>query len=321
MNKIDQKIVVTGGCGFIGSNIVKKLVSIGYSVKVIDDLSAGKVEYIEEPMKDREKCIFVKGSITDSEFLKREFEGYDAILHEAANPDVRTSKDNIFKDFEINVLGTLNVLQAMTSNKITKIVFASSGGTVYGETKVIPTPEDHRLDPISHYGASKASCEQYMASYASLYEIDAITLRLGNIFGPPSNHGVMRDFFMKLKKNPNTLEILGNGKQIKSYLYIDDCVDAHIRALQTQLSGHTAFNIATSEGITVNEIADSVVSVMGLDNVEYSYTGGERGWAGDVKKAVSDTSKAERELQWKPKTSIKDGIRKYISWLEKESQG
>lgn len=316
-----EKIVVTGGCGFIGSNVVTKLVSEGYSVKVIDDLSAGQVDYIKEPLKNKEKCIFIEGSITDLKFLEKEFKGYDAIIHEAANPDVRTSKDNIFKDFEINVLGTLNVLQAMVNNKVPKIVFASSGGTVYGETKVIPTPEDHRLDPISHYGASKAACEQYLASYASLYEIDAISFRFGNIFGPPSNHGVMRDFFMKLKKNPQTLEILGNGKQIKSYLYVTDCVDAHIRALQTQFSGHTAFNIATSEGITVNEIADSVVSAMGLETVEYSYTGGERGWAGDVRKAVSDTSKAERELQWKPKTSIKDGIRKYISWLERESQG
>ncbi|MHA1557764.1 MAG: SDR family NAD(P)-dependent oxidoreductase [Candidatus Heimdallarchaeota archaeon] len=316
-----QKIVVTGGCGFIGSNIVTKLVSEGYSVKAIDDLSAGQVEYIKEPMKNTERCTFVEGSIMDLKFLEKEFKKYDAIIHEAANPDVRTSKDNIFKDFEINVLGTLNVLQAMANNKISKVVFASSGGTVYGETKVIPTPEDHRLDPISHYGASKAASEQYLASYASLYEIDAISLRLGNIFGPPSNHGVMRDFFMKLKKNPQKLEILGNGKQIKSYLYVDDCVDAHIRSLQTQLSGHTVFNIATSEGITVNEIADGVVAAMGLETVEYSYTGGERGWAGDVRKAVSDTTKATKELQWEPKTSIKDGIKKYISWLEKEYQG
>ncbi len=316
-----QKIVVTGGCGFIGSNIVAKLVNEGHSVKAIDDLSAGHVDYIKEPLKNKERCIFTEGSITNSKFLEKEFKGYDTIIHEAANPDVRSSSDNIFKDFEINVLGTLNVLQAMVNNKIPKIIFTSSGGTVYGETNIIPTPEDHRLDPISHYGASKAASEQYMASYASLYEIDAISLRLGNIFGPPSNHGVMRDFFMKLKKNPQTLEILGNGKQIKSYLYVDDCVEAHMRALQTQFSGHTAFNIATSEGATVNEIADNVVSAMGLETVEYSYTGGERGWAGDVRKAVSDTSKAEKELQWKSKTSIKDGIRKYISWLEKEFQG
>lgn len=314
-----QKIVVTGGCGFIGSNIVAKLVNEGNFVKVIDDLSAGQIDYIEEPLKKKEQCVFVEGSITDKGFLEREFKGYDAIIHEAANPDVRTSKDNIFKDFEINVLGTLNVLQAMVKNDISKIVFASSGGTVYGETKVIPTPEEHRLDPISHYGASKAACEQYMASFASLYNIDAVSLRLGNIFGPPSNHGVMRDFYMKLKKNPKTMEILGDGKQIKSYLFIDDCVEAHMQALQKEFSGHTAFNIATPEGVTVNEIADSVASAMGLENVVYTYTGGERGWAGDVRKAVSDISKAEKELQWKPKITIKDGIKRFISWLDKET--
>ena len=314
-----QKIVVTGGCGFIGSNIVAKLVSEGYYVKVIDDLSAGQVEYIEEPLKKKEQCVFAEGSITDIGFLEKEFKGYDAIIHEAANPDVRTSKDNIFKDFEINVLGTLNVLQAMVKNEISKIVFASSGGTVYGETKVIPTPEEHRLDPISHYGASKAACEQYMASFASLYDIDAVSLRLGNIFGPPSNHGVMRDFYMKLKNNPKTMEILGDGKQIKSYLFVDDCVEAHLKALRKEFSEHTAFNIATSEGATVNEIADSVASAMGLEDVVYTYTGGERGWAGDVRKAVSDISKAEKELQWKPKIAIKDGIKRFIDWLDKET--
>ncbi|MHA1156045.1 MAG: SDR family NAD(P)-dependent oxidoreductase, partial [Candidatus Heimdallarchaeota archaeon] len=256
---MDQKIIVTGGCGFIGSNIVTKLVSEGYSVKVIDDLSTGNIDYIEEPLKNKERCIFVEGSITDLKFLEKEFKNYDAVIHEAANPDVRTSKDNIFKDFEINVLGTLNVLQAMINNKILKIIFASSGGTVYGETNIIPTPEDHRFDPISHYGASKASSEQYLTSYASLYGIDAISFRFGNIFGPPSNHGVMRDFFMKLKNNPKTLQILGDGKQVKSYLYVDDCVEAHLSALRAQFSGHTAFNITTSEGISVNEIADYVV--------------------------------------------------------------
>ena len=265
-----KSILVTGGCGFIGSNIVRRLFKEGYKVKVIDNLSSGKREYIEDCLQNNSKCSFIKGSINDIKLLENELQDIDVIIHEAANPDVRTSKDNLFTDFEVNVEGTLKLLQAMTIAKIPKIIFASSGGTVYGETEVIPTPENHPFAPISHYGASKAACEQYMSSFANLYGINAVSLRLGNIFGPPSDHGVMRDFFWKLKKSPEKLEILGNGKQIKSYLFVDDCVDAHMQALKLDLKGHTTFNIATSEGISVTEIANEVVAAMELENVEYS---------------------------------------------------
>lgn len=311
-----KKILVTGGCGFIGSNIVQRLITEGYQVKIIDDLSAGSREYIKECLEKKEICHFVKGTITDKKFVEEETKNIDIIIHEAANPNVRTSVENLFSDFKINVQGTLNILQAMVKNDIPKIIFASSAGTVYGETEVIPTPENHPLAPISHYGASKAASEQYLSSFSSLYNIEVISLRLGNIFGPPSNHGVMYDFFCKLKKNPEKLEILGDGKQVKSYLYIDDCVEAHIQAMKLSFDGCQAFNITTSEGMTVNEIANNVVEAMGLTNVEYTYTGGERGWAGDVKRAISDVTKAEKELQWKQKITIKEGIRKYISWLE-----
>jgi UDP-glucose 4-epimerase len=208
----------------------------------------------------------------------------------------------------------------MVKIEVPKIVFASSGGTVYGETDVIPTPETEPLAPISHYGASKAACEQYISSFSSLFNIEAISLRLGNIYGPPSNQGVMYDFFWKLKKDPTSLEILGDGKQVKSYLFIDDCIDAHIQSLKTTITGHMTFNIASIEGNTVNEVANSVVKSLGLTEVEYTYTGGERGWAGDVKKAVVDISKAKKVLSWKPVTSTELGIQKYIKWLKEENK-
>lgn len=316
---MSEKILVTGGCGFIGSNLVNKLVADGYFVSVLDDLSTGQKEYIKESLGEK-NCSLTVGSITNLSLLEKLLAGVDVVIHEAAKPDVRASTDNLFKDFDTNVLGTLNVLQAMVQNEVPKIVFASSGGTVYGETEVIPTPETEPLAPISHYGASKAACEQYVSSFSSLHNLEAISLRLGNIFGPPSNHGVMYDFFWKLKKDPTSLKILGDGKQVKSYLYIDDCIDAQIQSLKTKITGHMAFNISSSEAVTVNEIANAVVKSLGLTEVKFTYTGGERGWAGDVKKSVVDISKAEKVLSWKPATTTELGIQKYIKWLKEENK-
>ncbi len=317
MFKLSVKILVTGGCGFIGSNLVNKLVADGYSVSVLDDLSTGQKAYIKESLGEK-NCHLTLGSITNLSLLEKLLVGIDVVFHEAAKPDVRASTDNLYTDFDTNVLGTLNVLQAMVKNKVPKIVFASSGGTVYGETEVIPTPESEPLAPISHYGASKAACEQYISSFSSLHNLEAISLRLGNIFGPPSKRGVMYDFFWKLKKDPTSLEILGDGRQVKSYLYISDCVDAHIQSLKSTIAGHMTFNIATSEGIAVNQVANAVVKSLGLTDVKYTYTGGERGWAGDVKKAVVDISKAEEVLSWKPVTTTELGIQKYLKWLKNE---
>ena len=316
---MSEKILVTGGCGFIGSNLVNRLVVDGYSVSVLDDLSKGQKEYIKESLGEK-NCKLTIGSITNHSLLEKLLAEVDVVIHEAAKPDVRASIDNLFSDFETNVLGTLKVLNAMVKIEVPKIVFASSGGTVYGETDVIPTPETEPLAPISHYGASKAACEQYISSFSSLFNIEAISLRLGNIFGPPSNQGVMYDFFWKLKKDPTSLEILGDGKQVKSYLFIDDCIDAHIQSLKTTITGHMTFNIASIEGNTVNEVANAVVKSLGLTKVKYTYTGGERGWAGDVKKAVVDISKAEKVLSWKPVTPTELGIQKYIKWLKEENK-
>ncbi len=316
---MSEKILITGGCGFIGSNLVNRLVVDGYSVSVLDDLSTGHKEYIKESLGEK-NCKLTIGSITNLSLLEKLLAGVDVVIHEAAKPDVRASTENLFSDFDTNVLGILNVLHAMVKIEVPKIVFASSGGTVYGETDVIPTPETEPLSPISHYGASKAACEQYISSFSSLFNIEAISLRLGNIFGPPSNQGVMYDFFWKLKKDPTSLEILGDGKQVKSYLFIDDCINAHIQSLKTSITGHMTFNIASTEGNTVNEVANAVVKSLGLTEVKYTYTGGERGWAGDVKKAVVDISKAEKVLLWKPVIPTELGIQKYIKWLKEENK-
>ncbi|TFF84921.1 SDR family NAD(P)-dependent oxidoreductase, partial [Candidatus Heimdallarchaeota archaeon] len=173
-----MKILVTGGCGFIGSNVVNQLVTEGHQVQVLDDLTSGKKKNIQSSL-DNKNCQLKIGSITDLSLLTKIMKGYDLVIHEAANPDVRASLKSVYEDFNINVKGTINVLQAMIKNDVPKIIFASSGGTVYGETDVLPTPENQPLAPISHYGATKACCEQYLSSYSSLHDLEAISLRLG----------------------------------------------------------------------------------------------------------------------------------------------
>ncbi|NHJ85689.1 MAG: SDR family NAD(P)-dependent oxidoreductase [Asgard group archaeon] len=312
---MSEKILVTGGCGFIGSNIVRALLNEDYRVKIIDDLSTGKKAYVKDCLEDS-NCEFIHGSITNLATVEKQMKDVNTVIHEAANPDVRASTKNLFSVFETNVKGTINILSAMAKEHTPKIIFASSAGTVYGETDVIPTPETLPLEPISHYGASKAASEQYISSFSSLYGIEAFSLRLGNIFGPPSNHGVVYDFFKKLQKDSAKLEILGDGQQIKSYLYVEDCVKAHLKALETTVKGHVPLNISTNEGVTVIKIAEIIVEALQLKDVSFTFTGGERGWAGDVRKTVADISKAKTILQWEPKISIKDGIYKYISWLK-----
>jgi len=312
-------ILITGGCGFIGSNLVNRLVATGANILALDDLTAGNRAFIDQALK-KPNCQFIKGSITDFPLLTKTLRDVDVVLHEAARPDVRASTANLFSDFAVNVQGTVNLLEAMIKNDVPKILFASSCGTVYGESAILPTPEDVPLAPISHYGASKAASEMYLSSFASLYGLEAYALRLGNIYGPPSNHGVMHDFYWKLKKDPTTLEILGNGEQLKSYLFVEDCVNAHLKALKTKIQGYLPINIASIEGTTVNTIAKEVITAMGLKEVRLTYTGGERGWAGDVRKAVPDISRAKEVLHWEPTTALSTGIKKYIQWLEQSKK-
>lgn len=306
----NKNVFVTGGCGFIGSHLVDKLVEKGNKVIVVDNLSAGSVENI-----DTKKVKFVKGDILDLKLMKKLTKNIDIVFHFAAQPDVRKSYTQVYEDFQVNVLGTINVLEAMRENNVKVMIFASSAGTIYGETKVVPTPEEHPLLPISHYGASKAACEQYLSSYAFLFDMTCVSLRYGNIFGPRSNHGVIYDFFHKLKNNPSSLEILGDGKQEKSYLYIDDCISASLIAAEKSKTGFTPWNISSDKTLIVKEIAKIVVDEMKLKNVKFQYTGGKRGWAGDVVYAYPDITKVKKH-GFVPKVSMEEGIRRYVNWLE-----
>jgi len=303
-----MKIIVTGGAGFIGSNITDYLVREGHEVTVVDNLSSGKKENIHHDAQFIAKDL-IKENIT------REIREHEAVFHFAADPDVRLSARTPLQSFNQNVIMTFKLLETCRKNKIKHIVFSSTS-TVYGEADKIPTPENYPCTPISNYGASKLACEAYLSSYAHSYGIKTTIVRYANIYGKRSRHGVMYDFYEKLKKNPKQLEILGDGKQTKSYLYVEDCVSGTITAFEKQDRIYDVFNIGSSEKNTVDEIAKKVSSNMKV-KPKFSYTGGTRGWTGDVPLMMLDTKKIE-SLGWSQKISLSEGIKKYVKWLEKE---
>lgn len=311
----NKKILVTGGAGFIASHIADALLEKKNRVLVVDDLSAGTMENLKTgKLRHGKRLHFVKGSIMSFPLMRKLCRGMDSVFHFAAQPDVRKSAGQVFADFEVNVRGTLNVLESAHEASVSHFVFASSAGTVYGENPVFPTPETHRFDPISHYGATKAACEMYLMSYAALFDMQCVSLRYGNIFGPRSNHGVIWDFFHKLKKNPRGLQILGDGMQKKSYMYIEDCVSASILAAERAKKSFEPFNISTAEGIVVTKIARWVVDAMNLKNVAFTFTGGRRGWLGDVARMRADVGKLKK-TGWKQKVDMKKGVARYVGWL------
>lgn len=311
--------VVTGGAGFIGTHVVRALVAGGARVVVIDNLSSSTLDGIK-PLVDAGKVTFHQVDIRDVAGLDRAIPGDAGIIfHFAADPRVRESVDAPVPSFEQNVTGTINILEQMRAKGIGCMVFASSGGTLYGDVTTFPIQETVPLMPISPYGASKAAAEMYLSAYSSSHGMRIASLRLANIFGPGSNHGVMYDFYQKLGQDPTCLEILGDGQQQKSYLFVDDCVHAAMLAgawIEAQPAGkYEYFNLGTPDWVSVTELASIMVDVLGLRGVSFSYTGGARGWTGDVVKNLLDTAKIERVLGWKPAVSLKEGVTRYLDAL------
>ncbi len=304
-----MKAAVTGGAGFIGSHLSGALVKEGHEVLVLDSMAAGSESNVPKGAR------LVKKDLCRDE-LAADLAGVDAVFHFAADPDVRTSADNPKKSFDSNVAGTFRLLEACRNAGVKTFVFASTS-TVYGEPDVIPTPETHPCAPISNYGASKLACEAYASSYAHCYGIRSTVLRYANIFGPGSTHGVMFDFFKKLKSDPSRLEILGNGKQEKSYLYVSDCVSATLAASAKQKAVFEAYNVGSREKASVNEIARLACASLNA-SPKLSYTGGERGWTGDVKAMLLDTAKIEK-LGWSAKVPLSKGAGMYFDWLKARS--
>jgi len=308
-----EKALVTGGAGFIGSHLVDRLVEMGCDVVVLDNLSNSSPEYLQDYI-DRGLVEFVKGDVRDFETVENCVEGSSLVFHFAAQYDVRRSVSDPLYDFDVNVHGIINILEAMRKKDVLNIVFASSGGTLYGLAEAFPTPETYPPQPISPYGASKAASEMYISAYCACYGLCGVSLRYANIIGPRSLHGVIFDFYQKLKNEPRSLQILGDGKQKKSYMDVSDCIDASLYATERVESGFNIFNIGSEEWVTVNYIAKIVISELKLRDVELSYTGGEQGWTGDVPLMLLDISKL-KSLGWKPKMRIDEAIRRYVKWL------
>ncbi|MEM3075754.1 MAG: NAD-dependent epimerase/dehydratase family protein [Candidatus Bilamarchaeaceae archaeon] len=304
-----MRAVVTGGAGFIGSHLTDSLIKSGNEVIIVDNLSTGKKENIAHDAE-----FVVKDILKES--IVNELREADVVFHMAADPNVRISAKNPNSTFEQNVVATFRLLEAVRKADVVRFVFASTS-TVYGDAAVIPTPEDYPCTPISNYGASKLACEAYCAGYAHSYGIKTTVLRYANIYGERSRHGVMYDFYHKLRENPKELEILGDGNQDKSYLHVDDCISATLVAFEKQEKSYDVFNVGSNEKHKVNEIAKLVCDSMKLKPT-FRYTGSERGWTGDVKLMLLDIKKI-KALGWKEKVSLEEGIKRYIGWLAKIS--
>ena len=208
----------------------------------------------------------------------------------------------------------MTLLDAMRKHDVRRMFFASSGGTVYGDSEVIPTPESASLKPVSNYGAAKCAYEMYLSSYSILYDMSTVSLRFANIIGPRSTHGVIFDSFMKLKQDPTKLVVLGNGKQEKSYLYISDAIEATFLLQKHQNTGHLSVNIASRERLTVSKLVEIICEWFNLKEVRIEYTGGERGWSGDVPTTELDI-KLLRSFGWEPKVQLENGVQQYLKWL------
>ena len=314
----NRSILVTGGAGFIGSHLVERLL-LDNEVTVLDNFSSGRIEFLE-PYRDIPDFHLLTGDLMNPKILDNAVSGKDFIFHLAANPDVKLGSEDTHVHLEQNVLATYNLLEAMRKNDVRQMAFTSTS-TVYGEAAQVPTPEDYGpLLPISLYGASKLSCEALISSYCHTFQMQSWIYRFANIVGERGTHGVLVDFIRKLRENPGKLEILGSGKQRKSYLEVKDCVRAMIHAVEHSTGEVNVFNIGSEDSVDVTEIADIVVGQMGLDGVEYNYTGGidGRGWRGDVKLMLLSIEKIKR-LGWSPELGSARALEVAVRALLKEN--
>jgi len=309
-----MKCFVTGGAGFIGSNLVDYLVK-GNKVTAYDNLSLGRKEFISHHLKNKD-FSFIEADLLDFEKLKQSMKSHDVVFHMAANSDI---SNNSVTDIDLKngTIATYNVLESMRLNNIKHMIFASSSA-VYGEAKVKPTLENYGpLFPISFYGASKLAAEGLISSFCHNFSMKAWIFRFANIVGKNGTHGVIVDFIKKLKENDKKLLILGNGKQAKPYLHVNDCVEGMIHGWKNSNDKINCFNLGCKDVTTVNEIANMIVDAIGLKNVKFEYTGEECGWIGDVPQVNLDISRMSK-IGWKAKLSSNQAVRKSVKELLKK---
>ncbi len=309
-----MRCFVTGGAGFIGSNLVDRLLAEGHEVTAYDNFSTGIPEFLEDAKK-QEKFRLVRGDLLEPEKLQKAMAGCDMVFHLAANADVRFGTQHPKKDLEQNTIATFNVLEAMRTNGIKRMVFSSTG-SIYGEAAVIPTPENAPF-PVqtSLYGASKLACEGLIQAYCEGFGFRSWIFRFVSILGERYTHGHVFDFYKKLAADPDRLDVLGNGKQKKSYLHVQDCIEAMLLAVEKSNEKINIFNLGTDEYCEVNGSIRWICEHLKV-SPKLAYSGGERGWIGDNPFIFLDCSKI-RSLGWKPKYTIKEGVIGTLKYLEK----
>ena len=304
-----ERVLVTGGAGCIGSDLVGELLAMGREVVVLDNLSSGKLTHVE-PFLGQSGFHLTEGDLLDPEALDAALEGIDMVYHLAANPDVKfTEGDPTDKDLRQNTLATYNLLEAMRRRRVTKLAFSSTSA-IYGISETLPIPEDQAPRPISLYGATKLSCEAMIGAFQHLFGMQCWIFRFANAVGPKvrkRGRTVIADFIHRLAEDPNRLTVLGNGRQSKSYLLTSECVDAMLFAVAHARGPLNIYNLGCDDSITVDRIADMVVEAMGLSNVKYEYTGTVGGWPGDIPRFVLDVS-AINQLGWKARHNSEDAV-------------
>jgi UDP-glucose 4-epimerase len=304
---------VTGSAGFIGSNLVDRLLADGHSVVGYDNFSTGQERFLESALASPAFRL-VRGDHLDADALRRAMAGSEFVFHLGANADVRYGTQHTGRDLEQNTIATFNVLDAMRLEGIRQIAFTSTG-SVYGEPAVFPTPEDAPFPlQTSFYGAAKLACEALIQAFCEGFGFRGWIFRLVSVLGERYSHGHVFDFYKSLRADPTQLYVLGNGQQRKSYFYVQDCVDAILTATERAPHKVNIYNLGTDEYCTVDDSIGWITGELGIAP-ERKYAGGERGWVGDSPFIFLDTSKI-RALGWKPKLTIREGVVRTLGYLQ-----
>ena len=306
------KCLVTGAAGFIGSNLVDRLLALGHQVVGYDNFCTGQERFLESAVR-HPAFQLIRGDVLQFEDTALAMRGCELVFHLAANADVRFGTDHPRRDLEQNAIATWNVLEAMRVGGIRRIAFSSTG-SVYGEAPVIPTPEDCPF-PVqtSLYGASKLAAEGMIAAYCEGFGIQGLIFRFVSILGERYSHGHVFDFYQQLLEHPDYLRVLGDGRQRKSYLYIQDCVDAILKAAEAAEKPVTILNFGTDEYCQVNDSIGWICERLGV-RPRVEYTGGDRGWVGDNPFIFLDCSKM-RAMGWAPRYGIRESVVKTVEYL------
>lgn len=310
-----MRACITGGAGFIGSTLADRLSEGGAELTLVDDFRSGRREFVAGVLK-RPGVRLLEGDVLDPALMREAVAGCDWVFHLQANADVRHGLDHPLRDLEQNTIATSTVLEAMRAEGVSQIAFSSTG-SVYGEPEVFPTPEDAPF-PVqtSLYAASKLAGEGMIGAYAHGYGFTGLVFRFVSILGERYTHGHVYDFYRALRADPTRLRVLGDGRQEKSYLYVQDCISAILLATEAHAESGGAFvyNLGTDETIVVDDSVATIVSHLGL-SPEIEHSGGRRGWAGDSPLIHLDCAKI-RTLGWSPTLGIKDAIVRTLDWFE-----